>query len=75
MSKQNEIEKFVNVVPNHYLAKEFDVIDICKAYKLNFNRGNIIKYVCRAGKKDSELDDLKKALEYIKRELEFLTIK
>jgi hypothetical protein len=29
----------------------YDIIDVCKDYSLNFNRGNILKYVARAGKK------------------------
>lgn len=57
----------------HYKNKTgVDVIDIAKMYKLNFNRGNIVKYVCRAGKKDNELEDLKKALDYIQREIKYL---
>ena len=47
-------------------GKGYDVIDFIKDYNLNFNRGNIIKYVCRAGKKESELRD------YLRREIEFL---
>jgi hypothetical protein len=47
-----------------------DVIDFCKMYKMNFNRGNIVKYLARAGKKDNELDDLRKALNYLLREIE-----
>ncbi len=47
-----------------------DVIDLCKLYKLNFNKGNVLKYVCRSGKKrydglnpiQSEIKDLKKAI-------------
>ena len=53
----------------HYKTKSVDVIDICKLYNLNFNRGNIVKYICRAGKKDNEIQDLEKALDYLKREL------
>ena len=56
----------------YYKTDTVDVIDIAKLYKLNFNRGNIVKYICRAGKKDSELNDLLKAQEYIKRELEYI---
>lgn len=57
-------------VPSHYQTNnDFDVIDFCKLYNLNFNRGNIIKYVCRAGKKEDELKDLKKALDYLQREI------
>jgi len=53
-------------------GKDYDVIDIIKDYQLNFNKGNIIKYICRAGKKDNELKDLEKALDYLKREIEYL---
>ena len=45
-------------------------IDFCKMYDMNFNRGNIVKYLARAGKKDNELDDLRKALNYLLREIE-----
>ena len=58
--------------PIYYETKSVDVIDFCKLYDLNFNKGNIIKYVCRSGKKESELNDLNKALEYIKREIKHL---
>jgi len=53
-------------------GKNYDVIDIIKDYQLNFNKGNIIKYICRAGKKDNEIKDLEKALDYLKREIEYL---
>lgn len=53
-------------------GQNYDVIDICKDYELNFNRGNVIKYVVRAGKKQDELKDLRKALDYIKREITYL---
>ena len=50
--------------------KGYDVIDFIKDYNLNFNRGNIIKYLARAGKKDNELQDLRKALDYLQREID-----
>lgn len=53
-------------------GQNYDVIDICKDYELNFNRGNVIKYVVRAGKKQDELKDLRKALDYITREITYL---
>jgi hypothetical protein len=49
-----------------------DVIDICKDYDLNFNRGNVVKYVIRAGRKEDEIKDLEKAKDYIQRELDYL---
>ena len=71
MNSKQKLEEMVSV-PEYYKTQTFDVIDICKSYNLNFNKGNIIKYVCRAGKKDSELQDLKKALDYIQREIEHI---
>jgi hypothetical protein len=53
-------------------GKEYDVIDFIQDYELNFNRGNIIKYVARASRKGAELRDLRKAKDYIDREIEFL---
>ena len=50
----------------------YDIIDVCKDYALNFNRGNILKYVVRAGKKTDELQDLRKALDYLQREIAYL---
>lgn len=54
-------------------GKGYDLIDVISDYNLNFNRGNIIKYVARAGKKDNEIQDLRKALDYLEREIEILT--
>lgn len=51
-------------------GKGYDVIDFITDYGLNFNKGNIIKYIARAGKKGDELSDLRKALDYINREIE-----
>ena len=60
-----------NKKPSHYRAKaDFDVIDFCKAYDLNFNLGNVVKYVARAGKKGDKIQDLKKAINYLTREIE-----
>ena len=50
--------------------KGYDVIDFIKDYSLNFNRGNVVKYLARAGKKDNELQDLRKALDYLQREID-----
>ena len=50
--------------------KGYDVIDFIKDYGLNFNRGNVVKYLARAGKKDNELQDLRKALDYLEREID-----
>jgi len=57
----------------HYeTGKNYDIIDVCKDYDLNFNRGNVMKYLARAGKKQDELQDLRKALDYLQREIAHL---
>ena len=58
--------------PAHYAegwSNGAEVIDITE--NLNFNRGNAVKYIARAGKKayDKELEDLQKARWYIDREI------
>lgn len=58
-------------IPNHYdNGLKHDLIDVIGSYKLNFNRGNVLKYIVRAGRKHSEIDDLEKALDYLEREIE-----
>lgn len=71
--KDNPV-KHSNIRPMHYNAGQFDVIDFCHRHNLNFARGNVVKYVTRAGKKDKskELEDLKKAMEFLRREIEYL---
>jgi len=61
------------MIPNHYKTDEdFDVIDFCHLYNLNFARGSAVKYIARAGKKDDEIEDLKKAIDFLQRELKYL---
>ena len=52
-------------------------IDIIDEYELNFNKGNIIKYILRSGKKskDTEIQDLQKAMRYCQMEIERLNKK
>jgi len=50
-------------------GKGYDVIDIAVDYDLNFFRFNVLKYITRAGKKDDEVKDLEKALDYLQREI------
>lgn len=58
--------------PEHYAGDKMSVIDIINAFNCNFNVGNIIKYVLRAGKKpgSAELEDLKKAKRYLEFEIQ-----
>jgi hypothetical protein len=55
--------------PNHYKQK-VQPIDLIEAFDLNFNLGNVVKYVSRAGRKGDTLEDLEKAFYYLKREMQ-----
>lgn len=65
-------QKTEEIKNQHYKTSSIDVIDFCKLYDLNFNEGNVIKYVSRARKKGSHIEDLKKAIDYLQRELKYL---
>lgn len=60
--------------PSHYTDGKIEVIDFIEEKSLNFHRGNAVKYIARAGKKDptKEIEDLKKAEWYIHREIQRL---
>ena len=48
------------------------ILDLIDAYSLSFSKGNAVKYLCRAGRKEgsTELADLKKALVYVQRAID-----
>ena len=55
---------------SYYMRNGIEVFDVIEAFDLNFNLGNVVKYVCRAGKKDEcIISDLLKARDYIDREI------
>ena len=55
--------------PAHYTEHPSGVECIQVAEHMNFNVGNAVKYLWRAGKKGERLEDLKKAAWYINREI------
>ena len=58
--------------PSHYNQGKFEAIDVIEDWKLNFNLGNTVKYISRAGHKDNIIQELKKSLWYLQREIERL---
>jgi hypothetical protein len=60
--------------PAHYGGAEntYESIKVIEAWELGFNLGNVIKYISRAGKKGSKLEDLRKAQWYLNHEIERL---
>ena len=59
--------------PTYYRRGSVQVWDFVRDQNLNFHLGNVIKYVCRAGHKFDDIDDLEKAIHYLKNEVEFRT--
>ena len=57
--------------PAHYTDGKIEVIEFIEDKGLNFHRGNAVKYISRAGKKDpaKEIEDLKKAVWNLNREI------
>jgi hypothetical protein len=68
---EHNFQELVNH-PSHYNKGKIEVIDAIEDWCLNFNLGNVIKYVARAEHKGNKLEDLKKAQFYINREIERL---
>lgn len=59
--------------PAHYVeGRKYEPKDVIRDWKLNFNLGNVIKYVSRAGRKDSKIVDLEKAKQYLQFEIDYL---
>ena len=66
MSNNDVVKK-----PSHYVAgRKFEPKDVIRDWGLNFNLGNAVKYLARAGRKDDIVQDLKKAQEYIQFEID-----
>lgn len=55
--------------PQHYTGFSNGAQPIDIAEHLGFNLGNVVKYTSRAGRKDNRLQDLNKAMFYLKREI------
>ena len=56
--------------PAYYTRGVIEVWDFIRDQHLNYHLGCAVKYICRAGHKDSIVDDLKKAIHYLENELE-----
>lgn len=75
---QNKIDNYVKGFdpvsrPSHYTeGRKYEPRKVIADWKLNFNLGNAVKYISRAGRKDDKIKDLRKAIQYIKFELEEL---
>lgn len=57
--------------PDHYGGENntYEAIKVIEAWELDFCLGNVVKYLSRAGKKDSTIQDLRKAKWYLERKI------
>jgi len=55
--------------PAHYKVGGIETIDFIEAKKLNYNLGNVVKYLTRADHKGNRSQDLEKARWYLDREI------
>ncbi len=56
--------------PSYYAGHKTEVIEFIQDWDFNFCLGNVIKYICRAGRKGNRLEDLQKAAQYLAFEIE-----
>tara|TARA_B100001250_G_scaffold281339_1_gene243608 strand:+ start:3760 stop:4005 length:246 start_codon:yes stop_codon:yes gene_type:complete len=64
MKKDNGAYKDDINHPDHY-TRGIEVIDYINSWNMDWNRGNIVKYVTRAPYKCDSIKDLKKARFYL----------
>ena len=56
------------VKPSHYIAdRTIQPIDVIEDWELCHHLACALKYICRMGRKDSDADDIEKAVWYLKR--------
>lgn len=57
--------------PSHYIeGRQYEPRKVIYDWGLNFNLGNAVKYISRAGRKGDAIEDLQKAKQYIDFEIE-----
>ena len=69
---EDEQENDIISHPAHYCHSKYEPKDVIRDWGLNFNLGNVVKYISRAGYKDDIVQDLKKARQYLDFEIEAL---
>ena len=57
--------------PSHYTyGRKYEPLDVVEDWGLDFHLGNVLKYISRAGRKDSMVQDLNKAMYYLSRRVD-----
>lgn len=56
--------------PSHYCeGRKYEPIDVISDWELDFDLGNVVKYISRAGRKGDKIEDLDKARFYLNHEI------
>ncbi|HPR90847.1 MAG TPA: DUF3310 domain-containing protein [Synergistaceae bacterium] len=53
--------------PAHYCFSDLQPWDVIDAWGVDYYLGNVVKYVCRVGRKGAAVEDLRKAKAYIEK--------
>lgn len=57
--------------PSHYCeGRYYEPIEVINDWELDFDLGNVVKYISRAGRKGSKVEDLEKAAFYLNHAIE-----
>lgn len=79
LQDHTSMERNIEMVnhPDHYGGKDnqYEAIKVIEAWNLDFHLGNAVKYISRAGKKESMIQDLEKAKWYLERKIQILKTK
>lgn len=72
--KSKNSENFDVVSHRSYYTegRKYEPRKVIADWELNFNLGNAVKYISRAGRKGDKIEDLRKAIQYIEFEIEEL---
>ena len=56
--------------PPHYTeGRNYEPVEVIEDWRLDYHLGNALKYISRAGRKGSFIEDLKKAIYYLERRI------
>jgi len=76
-SEENKENYISGKTPSYYTGKYkgITVIDFIHDFELHHNLASSVEYIARAGKKDDEKQDIKKAINHLNMYLDFLKLK
>jgi len=76
-SKENKENYLKGKTPSYYEGKfnKIKAIDVIHDFELSHCKASALEYILRSGKKDNEIQDLKKAINHIELEIEFIKLR